>query len=92
MIPRLFKDMPPKKGGRWVAVVIHRSRFCPRREVRQCTVTGLRRAYLVARLMAFWDDVVTPWLDGELAIEWAVYPEFVLLKRPGEETPTSTPT
>lgn len=35
-------------------------------------VTGLRRAYLLARMMALLEDFHCPYYDGEVGIEWAV--------------------
>lgn len=63
-----FKLMPPSKPGRWVAVVI---RYNMRRRYEYWTMrfNGLRRAYIAARLMAWWDDQWAPDWNG---IEWAV--------------------
>lgn len=59
------------RGGFWKAVVIHSS-YRSIREVRSITLRGLRRAYIAARLMALWDDLVTPYYDGQIEILWAV--------------------
>ena len=71
MIPRLWKDMPADKPGRWVAVVIRQTCFRSR-EVWEREVTGLRRAYLWARWMALVEDLRTPYCSGEIGIDWAV--------------------
>lgn len=71
MIPRFFADMPPRKAGTFEACVIHETRG---REfvVRSVVVKGFRRAYIVARILAFLDDLLTPDFDGELGIKWGV--------------------
>lgn len=72
MMPRFFKDMPPRKGGQWIASVLVGSCFRPPYVCQQYTVTGLRRAYIIARLLALWLDFYLPWCDGELEIRWQV--------------------
>ncbi len=72
MMPRFFKDMPAPKPGRWVAVVQRTNAFRGPREIWAREVTGLRRAYITARLMAMWEDLWMPYWDGEVGINWAV--------------------
>ena len=72
MMPRFFKDMPPRKGGRWIAVVQRTNQFRGPCEVWSREVTGLRRAYLAARLMALLVDLETPYCDGEIGVNWAI--------------------
>lgn len=72
MMPGFFKDMPPAESGEWVAVVIRNYCFAGRKEVYTRKVRGLRRAYVVARIMALVDDLFCPYHDGEVGIEWAV--------------------
>ena len=72
MMPRFFKDMPSPMPGRWVAVVLRNYYFGGRKEVWAKEFNGLRRAYIMARLMALWEDVWCPNYDGEVGIEWAI--------------------
>lgn len=72
MMPRFFKEMPSPKSGRWVACVIRNYSFRGRKEVWTKEVTGLRRAYILARIMALWEDIWCPHYDGEVGIEWAI--------------------
>ena len=72
MMPRFFKDMPPAKGGKWVAVVQRTNPFRPPTEVWASELRGLRRAYINARLMALLVDLGTPSCDGEIGVNWAI--------------------
>ena len=72
MMPRFFKDMPPAKGGKWVAVVQTTSPFREPREVWAREMFGLRRAYINARGMALLVDFETPHCDGEIGVNWAI--------------------
>lgn len=72
MMPRFFKDMPPRMGGHWRAAVTRHGRA--ERYAWRGTFNGLRRAYIAARLMALWYDLVTPDCDGEIGIRWIVQP------------------
>lgn len=71
-IPRFFRDMPRPKRGRWVAVAFRTTVFGTRKEVYEKQVNGFLRAYLVARLIAWWADMKTPYADGEIGIEWGI--------------------
>lgn len=72
MMPRFFKDMPAPEPGPWVSVVKLTNAFGYSREIWAREVTGLRRAYIAARLMALWEDLWCPYYDGEVGIEWAI--------------------
>ena len=72
MMPRFFKDMPANKPGKWVACVVRNYSFRGRKEVWAREVNGLRRAYVMARVAALWEDLWCPHYDGEVGIEWAV--------------------
>lgn len=72
IMPRFFADMPKPQGGKWVACVIRNYSFRGRKEVFSKEVYGLRRAYILARFMALWEDLQTPFYDGEVGIEWTV--------------------
>lgn len=74
MMPRFFKDMPPAQAGYWDAIVLRTYSFTHPREVRSLRIKGLRRAYIAARIMALWEDFITPYCDGEIGIDWAVRP------------------
>lgn len=76
MMPRFFKDMPRKESGMWIACVVRNYSFMGRKEVRTMKASGLRRAYILARLMALWEDMWCPHYDGEVGIEWAVRKEL----------------
>lgn len=71
MMPRFFKDMPKNKPGIWIACVIRTTLF-NRNEVWNRKYNGLRRAYIMARLMALLEDICTPHHNGELGIDWGV--------------------
>lgn len=71
MMPRFFKDMPPRKAGLYQAAVI-RATHWSRREIWTCQVRGQRRAYVVARLAALFYAFNT--IGEDFAVEWAVGP------------------
>lgn len=68
LMPRFFEDMPANKPGQWRAVVIVYN-FRKSEEVWSRSFKGLRRAYVAARLMALWNDLMQPLGRG---INWAV--------------------
>jgi hypothetical protein len=75
-MPEFFSAMPKPQGGKWVACVI-RSYCIPenQKEVwHSRPVTGLRRAYILARLVALWFDLNTPrggrW--DSVGVHWGV--------------------
>ena len=72
MMPRFFEDMPEDQPGIWIACVVRNYSFAGRKEVWRREVVGLRRAYVLARLMALWEDFWCPYHDGEVGIEWAI--------------------
>ena len=69
-----FEDLPPAKCGKWEAVVLETSPMRGTHEVCKCRVSGLRRAYFVVRLMAFWKDLTTPYMENGhiIGIDWAL--------------------
>lgn len=75
MMPGFFRDMPKPQGGMWTAVVLRSYYFGGRKEVWSKKVKGLRRAYIIARIMALWEDIWCPHYDGEVGIDWAVRQE-----------------
>jgi len=72
VIPDFWKRMPFPASGEYVAGVEHTTVFGERFVVKERRVRGLLRAYLVARWMAFVDDLNTPGADGEIGIQWTV--------------------
>jgi hypothetical protein len=68
LMPGFFDKMPAKKSGQWKAIVeIYNFR---KREIVYCKrTTGLRRAYVRARIVALWWDL---WQPSWRGIDWAV--------------------
>lgn len=69
MMPGFFKDIPPRKGGKWAAIIIVRSSYFTQREVYYKEVTGSRKAYFLARIMALWEAL---WWPNDLGINWQI--------------------
>lgn len=67
-MPEFFKKMPPKKKGLWLSRVEVYT-FRNREVVWEKQFKGLRRAYVAARLKAFWWDLWQPHWRG---IDWFV--------------------
>jgi hypothetical protein len=72
MMPGFFKQMPQDKPGDWMACVVKISPFRGEREVASVKVKGFRKAYIFARLMAFWWDLKTDDYEGMIGINWAI--------------------
>lgn len=72
LMPKFYSSIPPMKGGKWVAEVITTSYWREDRVVWSKQLTGLRRAYFAARFMALWLDLMMPYYDGEIGINWGV--------------------
>lgn len=85
MMPRFFEDMPPSTPGRWVAVVLRNYGLPKRKEVWAKEFNGLRLAYVMARLMALWEDLSCPYYNGEVGVEWAVREAKITCPHCGKE-------
>jgi len=70
--PNFWRDMPEDRPGKFVAAALRTNAFGPPREIYTEVVDGFVNAYIKARSLALKLDLITPYANGELGVQWAI--------------------